>query len=332
MTVPDTLLAPVEPVKLPPSNVVSLSRVELTVKALALVPVPAALVMLMAPVVAPLGTVVLTWLSETTVKLAAVPLKPTAVAPLNPLPVSVTEVPTGPLVGANEPITGAEMTVKALPLTPVPAPFVALMVPVVAPLGTVVSIRLSEATVKLAAVPLKATAVVPVKLLPVRVTAVPTAPLVGAKEAIAGGAEPAVVTVKLLVLVPVPAAVVTLMVPVVAPLGTVVSIRLSETTVKLAAAPLKATAVAPVNALPVNVTRTQSLSGNARETMAPEVAPAGTVVVIRVSETTVKVAAVPWKATAVVPVKLLPDSVTLVSGVPLVGEKELTTGAKLKLR
>ena len=66
--------------------------------------------------------------------------------------------------------------------------------------------------------------------------------------------------------------------------------------------------------------------------MAPEVAPAGTVVVIRVSEATVKVAAVPWKATAVVPVKLLPDSVTLVSGVPLVGEKELTTGAKLKLR
>jgi len=104
---------------------VSFSRVELTVKALALVPVPAALVMLMAPVVAPLGTVVLTWLSETTVKLAAVPLTPTALAPLNPLPVSVTEVPTGPLVGANELITGAEMTVKALPLTPVPAPFVA---------------------------------------------------------------------------------------------------------------------------------------------------------------------------------------------------------------
>ena len=125
---------------------------------------------------------------------------------------------------------------------------------------------------------------------------------------------------------------------------------------KLAAAPLKATAVAPVNALPVNVTEvpTGPLVGvkelitgvemmvkalvlvpvpEALVTlMAPEVAPAGTVVVIRVSETTVKVAAVPWKATAVVPVKLLPDSVTLVSGVPLVGEKELTTGAKLKLR
>src|SRR5437867_3208759 len=232
--------------------------------------------MLMAPVVAPLGTVVLTWLSETTVKLAAVPLTPTAVAPLKPLPVSVTEVPTGPLAGANELITGAEMTVKALPLTPVPAPFVALMVPVVAPLGTVVSIRLSEATVKLAAVPLKATAVVPVKLLPVRVTAVPTAPLVGANEAIAGGTEPAGVTEKLLVLVPVPASVVALMVPVVAPLGTVVSIRLSETTVKLAAAPLKATAVAPVKLLPVRVTAvpTAPLVG-AKEVIAGGTEPAG---------------------------------------------------------
>jgi hypothetical protein len=44
-----------------------------------------------------------------TVKLAGVPLKVTAVAPVNPVPVIVTEVPTGPLSGrkarTSEPVT-----------------------------------------------------------------------------------------------------------------------------------------------------------------------------------------------------------------------------------
>jgi len=46
--------------------------------------------------------------------------------------------------------------------------------PVVAPAGTVVLILVFEFTVKVAAVPLKVTAVAPVKLLPVIVTMVPT--------------------------------------------------------------------------------------------------------------------------------------------------------------
>ena len=71
-----------------------------------------------------------------------------------------------------------------------------------------------------AAVPLKATRVAPVKLLPLIVTTVPTGPLLGLKELMLGGAG-GVVTVKLLALTPVPAAVVTLMGPVLAPLGTV---------------------------------------------------------------------------------------------------------------
>ena len=72
-------------------------------------------------------------------------------------------------------------------------------------------------TVKVALAPLNATAVVPVKLVPLMVTLVPTGPLVGVKSVIVGG----LITVKLLALVAVPPGVVTLIVPVVAPVGTV---------------------------------------------------------------------------------------------------------------
>ena len=61
------------------------------------------------------------------------------------------------------------------------------------------------------------TAVAPVNAVPVIVTLAPIAPLLGEKLVMAGGG----ITVKLLALVAVPPAVVTLMVPVVAPLGTV---------------------------------------------------------------------------------------------------------------
>jgi hypothetical protein len=45
--------------------------------------------------------------SRSTVKLAGVPLKVTAVAPVNPVPVIATEVPTGPLSGRKARTTGA---------------------------------------------------------------------------------------------------------------------------------------------------------------------------------------------------------------------------------
>jgi hypothetical protein len=73
-----------------------------------------------------------------------------------------------------------------------------------------------DVTVNAAAVPLKLTAVAPVKLAPLIVTAVPAGPLTGVKLAIAGAA------VKLDALVAVPPGVVTLIGPVVAPAGTVV--------------------------------------------------------------------------------------------------------------
>ncbi len=86
--------------------------------------------------------------------------------------------------------------------------------PVVAPVGTVVEICVSEFTVKVAAVPLKATAVVCVKPLPVMVTGVPTEPLVGLKLVIFG------VTLKTAIVLRVVEPVVTVILPVSAPAGT----------------------------------------------------------------------------------------------------------------
>jgi hypothetical protein len=67
-------------------------------------------------------------------------------------------------------------------------------------------------------VPLNATAVAPVKFVPLIVTLVPAGPLVGVKPVIVGALAP---TVKVLALVAVPVGVVTLTGPVVAPAGTV---------------------------------------------------------------------------------------------------------------
>ena len=75
-----------------------------------------------------------------------------------------------------------------------------------------------DVTVKVAALPLNATALAPVKFVPLIVTLVPVDPLVGVKLVIVGALA---LTVKLAALVAVPAGVVTLTGPVVAPAGTV---------------------------------------------------------------------------------------------------------------
>jgi hypothetical protein len=183
----------------------------------------------MGPLVAPLGTVVVMVVSFTTVKVGwLVPLKRTALAPVKPLPVSVTAVPTGPLVGAKEARVGAATTVKLVPLVAVPPGVTTWIGPLVAPAGTVVVIVVSVTTVKVGwLVPLNRTALAPVNPLPVSVTAVPTGPLVGAKEARLGAG----ITVKLVPLVAVPPGVTTSIGPLVAPLGTVVVIVVSATTV-----------------------------------------------------------------------------------------------------
>ena len=60
---------------------------------------PPGVVTVIGPLVAPLGTVAVTCVSETTVNVAAVPLNVTAVAPVRPEPPIVTLVPACPLVG-----------------------------------------------------------------------------------------------------------------------------------------------------------------------------------------------------------------------------------------
>src|SRR6185312_15779089 len=72
------------------------------------VAVPPAVVTLRGPLVAPAGTTAVSWLSESTVKLlASVPLKLTRLAPVKPLPVSVTVLPAALLVGVKLVSVGA---------------------------------------------------------------------------------------------------------------------------------------------------------------------------------------------------------------------------------
>src|SRR5258707_757630 len=99
----------------------------------------------------------------------------------------ISRVDGSSLVGATVVVVGDRVTtVNAVLLVAVPAGVVTLSGPVVAPTGTVAWIAVAEVTVKLALTPLKATAVAPVKLVPLIVTFVPTGPLLGVKPVIVG--------------------------------------------------------------------------------------------------------------------------------------------------
>lgn len=125
-----------------------------------------------------------------------------------------------------------------------------------APAGTVVVILVELTTVKVAAVPLNLTEVVPVKLVPVRVTEVPARPEDGVKDEIVGApAVDPLVTVNEAELVPVPPEFVTETLPVVVPVGTVAVIWVALTTVNdVAVFPLNFTAVTPTKLVPLIVT------------------------------------------------------------------------------
>src|SRR5665647_2413648 len=75
------------------------------------VPTPRGVVTAIVPLVAPEGTVTVIRVALGTLKLVAgVPWKATLLAPLKPLPVKVTEVPTGPEVGVKPVTVGAGTT------------------------------------------------------------------------------------------------------------------------------------------------------------------------------------------------------------------------------
>ena len=97
-----------------------------------------------------------------------------------------------------------------------------------APPGTAATICVDEFTLYCAAAPLNLSPVAPVRFVPVIVTSVPTLPLAGVNELIAG--PPEAVTVKLEVLVAVPFGVVTEIRPVLAPFGTTAVICVAEST------------------------------------------------------------------------------------------------------
>ncbi len=153
-------------------------------------------VTVIAPVVAPVGTEVVIVVAVEAVTCAVVPLNFTmllAAVVLKLVPVMVTAVPTAPLPGVKLLMVGvvvlAVVTVKLLDDVPVFVPTITVTFPVVAPVGTVVVIDVEVEAVTVAATPLNFTILLAsnvLKLVPVMVTAVPTAPLVGVKPVTVG--------------------------------------------------------------------------------------------------------------------------------------------------
>ena len=75
---------------------------------------------------------------------------------------------------------------KSVALEPEPAALVTMILPEVAAAGTVARSCVSESTMKVPETPLNVTEVVPVNLLPVSVTWLPTGALAGLNEVIDG--------------------------------------------------------------------------------------------------------------------------------------------------
>lgn len=107
----------------------------MTVKLVVLDTNPPLVVIAILPVVAPVGTVAVICVSEFTANVAEVPLNATFVAWVNPVPVMVTEVPTGPLGGVK--LANVGFTLKVCGLVSVVVPVVTVTGPVSAAAGTV---------------------------------------------------------------------------------------------------------------------------------------------------------------------------------------------------
>jgi hypothetical protein len=182
--VPDGQLALPAKAGLPMSCAVHRLGVAVTVKTLALLAVTPPTVTTTFPVVAPTGTGTTRLVADHIVGVATVPLNRTALLPCAApklVPAIVTTVPTAPLAGVRLVMLGGDpSTVNGTPLLGTP-PTVTVTAPLVAPLGTEATMRVAVQLEVVATVPLKRTLlpdIVP-KFVPLIVTAVPTAPLVG---------------------------------------------------------------------------------------------------------------------------------------------------------
>lgn len=161
-------------------------------KSPALVAVLPATVTVMGPVVAPPGTVTIRLVVLPDVTAAVVPLNFTRLLPgvgSKLVPVMVTVVPMGPLLGVKPVMVGG--TRKAKPVSvPVPPGVVTETIPEL-PAPTTASMEVGEFTVnELAVVPPKLTVVAPIKLVPVIVTVAPAAALVGLNDVMVGTPPP----------------------------------------------------------------------------------------------------------------------------------------------
>jgi hypothetical protein len=289
---------------------------------------------------------------------AAVPLNLTVLVPCvapKLVPLIVTDVLTNPEVGFRLVILGAgTVTVKLTPLLATP-PTVTTTFPVVAPAGTVTTMLVALQLVAVAAVPLNLTVLVPCvapKLVPAIVTLAPTTPDVGFRLVRLGVRT---VTVKLTPLLATPPTVTTTF-PVVAPVGTSVTILVAVQLVGVAAVPLNLTVLVPcvapkfapviVTVAPTNpdvgfrlvmlgagtvtVKLTPLLATPPTVTTTfPVVAPVGTVTTMLVALQLVAVAAVPLNLTVLVPCvapKFAPAMVTVAPTNPDVGFKPVMLG------
>jgi hypothetical protein len=313
------------------------------------------------PVVAPAGTGATMLVADQLVGVAVVPLNASVLVPcVAPkfVPVMVTEVATGPLVGARLVMLGGTVTVKLTPLLAAPAT-VTTTLPVVAPAGTGATMLVADQLAGVAVVPLNFTVLVPCvapKFVPVIVTDVPTGPLVGDRLVTLGGG----VTVKLIPLLASPATVTTTL-PVVAPAGTGTPMLVADQLVGVAVVPLNVTVLVPCVApklVPVIVTgvptgplvgaRLVRLGGTVTvkltlllarpptvTTTLPVAAPAGTGATMLVADQLVGVAVVPLNLTVLVPCvapKFVPVIVTEVATGPLVGARLVRLGGTVTVK
>ena len=334
----------------------------MTVKLVALVPVPDGVVTAMVPVVAPAGTLAVSCVTRLIVMFAnptSVPLNFTDETFTKLVPVMVTVPPTGPLVGVKLATVGAAATVKLVALVAVPATVSTVIFPVVAPAGIVAVIRMRLLIVGfIAATPLNLTAFTDTNDEPEMETLWPTAPLAGVNEVMVGTP----MTLKFDVLDPVPTGVVTEMAPDVAPTGTLAVILFEALTVKLATPtsvvlnltdetlvksdPLITTDV-PVGPLVgvkevitgkpiiVNDVALEPEPAGVVTVMTPLAAPVGTLAVSCVGELTVKFpapASVVLNFTDDTFMKLVPVIVTVAPTAAEVGVKLTTVGAPITVK
>jgi hypothetical protein len=160
------------------------------------------------PFTAPAGTVVVMLVAFEEVTFAMPPLNETVGVPLKFVPEIITVAPIAPLIGLKPVIVGVSRTVKFEEVEIVTPLTVTKILPDVAPAGTVVVMLVAVEEETKAAIPLKVIILSPgvvLKLVPVMVTVVPSAPLSGVKLEIWGNGN----NVKLPTLVAVPPGVVT---------------------------------------------------------------------------------------------------------------------------